>query len=101
MTRLIQAAIVGGVLTAGALLTGCGGKYRAQCQRTYDDCTNACADTCSSPRAQEAGSEPDRVNTYSPRCKVCVDQCSAQANRCEARESESVGPDEDAPGAAE
>lgn len=76
-------------------LSGCGGKYRAECQRTYDDCTNVCADSCGSPRAQEAGSEPGQVNTYSPRCKVCVDQCIAQANRCDAREAESVDPDAD------
>lgn len=80
-------------MATALMFAGCGGQYRAGCQQTYDDCTNACADRCSAPRAQEAGSEPERVNTYSPRCKVCVDQCQAAANRCDAREAEAVDPD--------
>ena len=89
MTRCIQAMLALGLLS----LAGCGGQRRPQCQLMYDDCTNACADTCSNPRAQEPGTEPDRVNTYSARCKACVDQCVAHANRCDARESDVIDPD--------
>lgn len=73
-------------------LSGCGTRYSVpECQRQFDDCTDACGSVCESDGVPENTGNAERTNTWTMECNACTDRCRTAATTCEARQKTVVG----------